>query len=140
MDGYAAEADPDTPVISEETKKTSSGETEVMESIKSESTDDIDTAAGVYDGILDMFYYKILEGWDCTEDVSYMFYWDYTSVETLSDAGYALSDLDGNGVPELLVSTVEDAVNGMIFDLYTYADGEVIHAATSGGTLLLLSV
>ncbi|MDE6053878.1 MAG: hypothetical protein K2G55_08975, partial [Lachnospiraceae bacterium] len=64
MDGYAAEADPDTPVISEETKKTSSGETEVMESIKSESTDDTDTAAGVYDGILDMFYYKILEGWD----------------------------------------------------------------------------
>ncbi|MDE7202211.1 MAG: hypothetical protein K2O91_09990 [Lachnospiraceae bacterium] len=132
MDGYAAEADPDTPVISEETKKTSSGETEVMESIKSESTDDTDTAAGVYDGILDMFYYKILEGWDCTEDVSYMFYWDYTSVETLSDAGYAMADLDGNGVPELLVSTVEDAADGMIFDLYTYADGKVIHAATSG--------
>ncbi|MCM1543500.1 MAG: hypothetical protein NC121_19920 [Blautia sp.] len=131
-DGHAAVADPDTPAMPDETRETSSGEPEAAENIKSEEPNDMDAAASIYGGILDMFYYRILEGWDCTEDVSYMFYWGYTSVETLSDAGYAMMDLDGNGVPELLVSTVEDAAGGLIFDLYTYVDGEVIHAATSG--------
>lgn len=94
--------------------------------------DSADDAASAYAGILDMFYYKILGGWDQTEDVSYMFYLDYTSPKTLSDAGYALTDLDGNGVPELLVSTVDAAGEGMIYDLYAIAGNEVVHAATSG--------
>lgn len=123
-------ADGNVSGASEGTQGASSFETEG--SIKTDIAEDTDTPANAYGEILDMFYYKIMGGWDCTEDVSYMFYWDYTSVETLSDAGYALVDLDGNGVPELLVSTVEAAKDGLIFELYTIADGEVIHAATSG--------
>lgn len=107
-------------------------ETGSTETDSAEDAAGADNAAGAYGGILDMFYYKILGGWDGTEDVSYMFYWDYTSVKSLSDAGYALTDLDGDGVPELLVSTVEAAGEGMIYDLYAIADGEVVHTATSG--------
>ncbi len=122
---------------SEETQDSASVEEEELESKESENTetgdtDDTEDTASVYSDILDMFYYKILTGWDCTEDVSYMFYWDYSSVKSLSDAGYALTDLDGNGVPELLVSPVEDAGSGMIYDLYAFADGEIVHTATSG--------
>lgn len=130
-DDSVSEASADAPDVSEGTRENSTLENET-ESMETDGADDTDTAVNAYGEILDMFYYKILGGWDCTEDVSYMFYWGYTSVETLSDAGYALVDLDGNGVPELLVSTVEDAGSGMIFDLYAFADGEVVHAATSG--------
>lgn len=125
------EAVPDTP---DEVQEPVSAEEEEQENENTETgdTDDTEDTASVYSDILDMFYYKILTGWDCTEDVSYMFYWDYSSVKSLSDAGYALTDLDGNGVPELLVSPVEDAREGMIYDLYAYADGKVVHTATGG--------
>lgn len=86
----------------------------------------------IYKNILDMYYYKINTGWDETEDVSYLFYWGYTDVETLSDAGYALIDLDQNGISELLVTSMDAAKDGMIYDLYTYSNGNIIHLATSG--------
>ncbi len=122
---------------SEETQDSASVEAEELESKESENAETDDTGGtedmtSIYSEILDMFYYRIMTGWDGTEDVSYMFCWDYSSVKSLSDAGYALTDLDGNGVPELLVSPVEDAGNGMIFDLYACVDGEIVHTATSG--------
>ena len=128
------EAVPDIP---DEVQEPASAEGEETEGEEKEDTETGDTggtedAASAYSDILDMFYYKILTGWDCTEDVSYMFYWDYSSVKSLSDAGYALTDLDGNGVPELLVSPVEDAGNGMIYDLYAFVDGKIVHTASSG--------
>lgn len=91
-----------------------------------------DDPLNAYYEVLDMFYYKILNGWDQTEDVSYMFYWDYTYVHSLSDAGYMLTDMNGDGMPELLVSTVTDAADGLIYDLYSCVDGEVVHVASSG--------
>lgn len=100
--------------------------------IKEETTDAWNIAVNAYGDILDMFYYKILGGWDYSEDVSYLFSWSYSPVHSLSDAGYAIMDLDGNGVPELLISPVEDAAEGMIYDLYTCVNGEVMHIASSG--------
>ena len=120
------------PVIQESIVQEPFSETEDIGNSDADSADVTDSADTAYNGILDMFYYKIMGGWDHTEDVSYMFYWDYTSVKDLSDAGYALTDLDGNGVPELLVSTMEAAEKGLIYDLYTFADGVAVHAATSG--------
>lgn len=131
VDDGEVEISASAPAVPEGVQETSMPETEEKEAIEQDG-DGTNMAESAYGEVLDMFYYKILGGWDGTEDVSYMFYWDYSSAKTLSDAGYALTDLDGNGVPELLVSTVEDAASGMIFDLYTYAGGEVIHAATSG--------
>lgn len=40
--------------------------------------------------------------------------------------------MNGDGMPELLVSTVTDAVDGLIYDLYTCVDGEAVHVASSG--------
>lgn len=117
--------------IMEETQEASSLEAEETENTNAGEMDGTDPA-DAYREILDMFYYKISGGWDSTEDVSYLFYFDYTMPATLADAGYAIMDLDGNGVSELLVSTVEAAKEGMIYDLYAIADGGVVHAATGG--------
>ena len=67
----SAVAETEAPDAQEETKEAPTLEMEKAESIETEEA----------------------------EDVSYMFYWDYTLVKSLSDAGYALLDLDGNGVP-----------------------------------------
>ena len=46
----------------------------------------------------------------------------------LENVGYALEDLDGDGKEELLISAVsKDASGGMLYDVYTAPDGEVIH-------------
>lgn len=90
-----------------------------------------DKAAYLYKDILDMYYQKISYGWDRTEDVSLIFFQGYFRTETVSDVGYAFVDLDNNGVPELLISTVQDAVDGMLYDLYSYVDGNVVHLASS---------
>lgn len=90
------------------------------------------TAESIYSDILDMFYYKISNGWNGYEEVSYLFNGVYTEVKTLSDAGYAFIDLDNDGVLELLVTSVEAAVEGMIYDLYTYKNGTIIHLASGG--------
>lgn len=91
-----------------------------------------DDDIGAYRDVLDMFYYKISGGWNKTEDVSYLFYWGYSPIQSLADAGYALMDLDKNGVPELLVTSVTDAADGLIYDLYTCVNDKVVHLATSG--------
>lgn len=90
-----------------------------------------DKATYIYKDVLDMYYQKISYGWDRTEDVSLIFFQGYPQTQTVSDVGYAFVDLDNNGIPELLVSTVQDAVDGMIYDLYSYVEGNVIHLASS---------
>lgn len=99
-----------------------------------------ETAFSAYREILDTLYYGILDQWAKidyefpTEMISYM--WYFYPVKSLSDAGYALLDLNGDDVPELITGVVSDndwgSAGGMIYDLYTYNDGEVIHLASSG--------
>lgn len=89
-------------------------------------------AETIYSDILDMFYYKISNDWNGYEEVSYLFYWVNTDVKNLSDAGYAFIDLNNDGVLELLVTSVGAATEGMIYDLYTYKNGRIIHLATCG--------
>ena len=92
----------------------------------------IENDTDIYKDVLDMYYYKIESGWEGTEDISYLFDWVYSDVESLSDAGYTLIDLDENGIPELVVTSMSAAENGMIYDLYTYSNEKIIHLATSG--------
>lgn len=71
----------------------------------------------------------VLENFDRFTDemgdhFSWVFYanWDY---ETL---GYILRDLDGNGVEELIFGeNGEGGWDGIVYDLYTIVDGEVVH-------------
>ncbi len=93
--------------------------------------DDEDYMKAYYE-ILDMFYYKIGAGWDETEDVSRYWYWP-VGHQKLSEAGYYLKDLDGDGVPELFVSILKQGDGKAMFeDLYTFSNGKVLHLASSG--------
>ena len=50
-----------------------------------------------------------------------------------SGAGYALVDLDGNGIPELIIAGFgdEDFSGGVIYDLYTLVDGVPVNLSVS---------
>lgn len=95
-----------------------------------------------YDEILAMYYTGISEKWkDCDgkgwnvvgdpDNVCYMFSL-YESERTLSEIGYALLDINGDGQPELFVSPMYMAESGGIYDMYTIIDGEIIHVISAG--------
>lgn len=103
-------------------------------------------AFSAYQRVLDKIYYGILNQWQdinfesalsSENDISYLWYFPYTSVHSLADAGYMLIDLNEDGVSELIISpisaaSVSDQYNtGMIYDLYTYQKGQVLHLAKS---------
>lgn len=100
---------------------------------KPDDPDDGKDYMKAYYEILDMFYYKIGAGWkgDGTEDVSSCWYREICP-KTLSEAGYCLKDLDGNGIPELFVSSLQASKAKGFEELYTYMDGKVVHLASSG--------
>ena len=94
----------------------------------------------LYRDIIDLYYEQILHGWRDIGglDFSQMFYYPYSlpdadTITDPADAGFTLLDLDNNGIPELIVSTVEHSSSGLIYDLYTWSDGKVIHLASSMG-------
>lgn len=58
-------------------------------------------------------------------DLSYM----YRRHDTLSDVGYALMDLDGNGQQELILSGIDAP---FVYDLFTVKDGKVVQLFSSG--------
>lgn len=58
-------------------------------------------------------------------ELSYM----YHGNSALSEIGFAVMDLDGNGQMELILSDVNKP---FLYDLYTISDGEAVHLAASG--------
>lgn len=141
MIGICACGEPEAATIAEtemESEQAVGTETENMiildtelEIVESE-TEVVYSDEEIYKDVLDKLYYNISIGWDATEDISYLFYWEYSPIQGLSDVGYSFMDLDGNGVSELVVTTIPDAKNGIIYDLYTNIEGDVIHLASSG--------
>lgn len=116
------EGDKADEVLEKDTYVTKEGE------VSDVTLEEVNKDESFYRNILDMYYNKISNGWDGNENVSNLFL--YYPV-TLDDVGYAFADLDGNGISELLVSSVNDASDGMVDDLYTCEDGEIIHLASS---------
>jgi len=57
-------------------------------------------------------------------ELSYM----YRRHSDLSEIGFSLMDLDGNGQEELIIS----APNSFVYDLYTISDGKAVHLFDSG--------
>ena len=86
------------------------------------------------------FYYDRETGeliYDQAERVSYLWYWPYASdtIHSLSDMGYMLIDLNGDGVPELITSVFSEywgSGDGFIYDLFTYHEGKLIDLDSSG--------
>ncbi len=100
----------------------------------------------LYAEILDLFYNNISSGWEeyrykdsVTEgDVSYLFPRYNSAPSYVDKIGYAFIDLDSNGIPELLIGMDDASGTGnsseanTIYDLYTYADEDIKHLASSG--------
>ena len=72
------------------------------------------------------------QNWTDNDEVSPLFSNPYTNLKSLNNVGYALIDIDGNGVPELLIGDNESVSDGVIIDLYTYIDDSIVYLDTSG--------
>ena len=85
----------------------------------------------LYKDILDMYYYKIKnQNWTDNDDVSIAYLYNENYKE-LGNTGYAFIDIDGNGVPELLIGDKDSENNGWILDLYTCIDNQIVHLGTT---------
>ena len=78
-----------------------------------------------YQEVVNKYITAITEGWGGEEcnaaDISIV----TRNFSSLGDVGYALRDLDGNGVEELLIATTSG--EQVILDLYTLTDGVLAH-------------
>ncbi len=116
---------------------------EAIENV-SESTDETNEVEGVtettapvdtiksdensYKEILDKYYVAMSEKWDAesvtASSINYMCVYagegDY-----LADTGYYITDIDGNGISELIIGFTSDNpdVKNMVFEVYTLVDG-----------------
>lgn len=101
----------------------------------------------IYADILDMFYHNIQTGWEAYNEMSsfygnefcYMFPMYYSDPSYIDNIGYAFIDLNGDGMDELLIGMdteeeqqYNEVFQNVIYDMYTYMDGQIIHLATSG--------
>lgn len=88
----------------------------------------------LYRNVLNTYYEQIRTGWPNRDrlDVSYMFYSEYSKC-TLSEIGYALTDLNGDNIPELLISPVSEATrDGIILEMYSIVNNKVVHLFSGG--------
>lgn len=113
----------------EETESVAELETEPKTETETAATEEPDMAEVAMEAykrdVLDEIYYHILDG------LGYEAYDPLTNVRSVSEAGYQLIDLDGNGVPELLTSAVEHESSGWFREIYTYADGKAVQLLES---------
>ena len=105
-------------------------------------------ALALYKPVLDMYYTNIRNGWKDVDNEGWDDPCDPDSVAypvlfkqiELNEVGYAFMDLDYNGIPELLVSTVDSAGEGVILSLYSYSksNGIMLLSGTSEKFILKL--
>lgn len=129
--------------------ETRSREQETEQGEEQEKTPDVEQTLNpevLYSDILDMFYYNISSDWAEYRtrssfhdgEVSYLFPQYHFDSSYIDKIGYSFIDLDDNGTPELLIWMREekDADNpeykSMIYDLYTYVNGNITHVESSG--------
>ena len=81
--------------------------------------------SAAYQEVVNKYITAITEGWKgeicAQEDISIV----TCNFSSLRDVGYALRDLDGNGVEELLIATTSG--EQVILDLYTLTNGALVH-------------
>ncbi|RGZ88698.1 hypothetical protein DW967_14460 [Agathobacter rectalis] len=86
----------------------------------------------LYKDVLDMYYYKIKnQNWTENDNVSILLSGNYSDYKSLSSVGYSILDIDGNGIPELLIGDNDSQSDGVIIDLYTYVDDKVVYLDTT---------
>lgn len=105
---------------SEENEKETSQEESPLEDTEEEYLES-------YSDILDDYYTALNEQWEAgaLSDASLSILLPYSyEGDPLSNVGYALMDIDSNGIPELLIGAIagDSFVDKMIFDMYTLSD------------------
>ena len=100
-----------TPAISDPTPEPTTSWLDLYEPVfeNYRAVADVDLSKPDYDYHKDT--YGVLESWDLTtwQDVTY---------------GYTLHDLDGNGIPELIVGNMASADDNIVHALFTLVDGQ----------------
>ncbi len=65
-------------------------------------------------------------------DFSYIIYWYGAYYGASMGLGYLIEDIDGDGTEELIFGENSDTWEGVIYDLYTIDDGELVHVFDGG--------
>lgn len=88
--------------------------------------------SSAYSSILGGYYIALSDGYSASMLEEYGLnplcaYYDYSQV------GYAIEDVDGNGIPELLIGEIGEwgGGSGAFFDLYTLTDGQPVRVFAS---------
>ena len=88
--------------------------------------------SSAYSSILGGYYIALSDGYSASMLEEYGLnplcaYYDYSQV------GYAIKDVDGNGIPELLIGEIGEwgGGSGAFFDLYTLTDGQPVRVFAS---------
>ena len=112
----------------------------------SENSEKNENSLASYSDVLDMFYQNISTGWNgfhsdygfygidglSSDRISYIWY-QYESNKTLSQTGYQLFDVNGDGIDELIVGVISDYDGSTsLYDIYTIYNKKLIHLASSG--------
>lgn len=105
---------------------------ETVESEETAKPEDVaeNTEGNIYKEQMDLVYQALSQEWSVDQyfdnQISSLISNHYEG-NPLDNVGYALEDLDGDGKEELLISAVsKDASGGMLYDVYTAPDGEVV--------------
>lgn len=104
--------------------------------------------AELYAPVLDMLYRNVQNGWTELDDagdddpldpdsVSDLLHYAETygglyQSYSLSDVGYSLTDLNGDGTPELLITIPGSQEPGIVVNAYTVQNGQILRLLTSG--------
>lgn len=106
------------------------------EMINSNNVLAVEENESLYREVLDAYYEKNLEGWKFgTNDDEWNKHGDASEflfyLEETNSLGYTFVDLDNNGISELLISSSSHSQDGIIFDMYTYKNGNIKQVFTS---------
>ena len=117
----------DEKVETPDTSTIVQSETEIEEDEKTKDS----AGENVYKEQMELVYLALSEEWSLEQcldnNISSLISYNYEG-NALDNVGYALKDLDGDGKEELLISAVsKDVSGGMLYDVYTTPNGEVIH-------------
>jgi len=97
---------------------------------------------GLYKDVLDKYYGNISNGWEDFDDANYVAEKsDFLSLDSVSslwrnsglsleETGYQLTDIDNDGVSELIVAAINSEA-AIVYDVYTIYNDEVIHLDSS---------
>lgn len=118
------------------------GSEDILKTLKAKNGGSYAAGAGMkgedlYGDVLVKYKKALSEKWDSNkledEDMSAVYYQIAQSEKgsMLNKIGYAYSDLNGDGIEELLIGEVtKGSKSNMVFDIYTMVDRKPVHAAS----------